>query len=90
MRDRYPVLDALMRLSEGQALSPDAQSRVLAEGAAFITDTSIGYVLMDRSTTPESLATLAVTAFALEHVASEGQYSLYRPAPDLPSTAVPR
>jgi len=90
MRDRYPVLDALMRLSEGQALSAEAESRVMAEGAAFIRDTSVGYVLIDRSATPESLATLAVTAFALEHVASEGLYSLYRPGSHLPSAAVPR
>ena len=90
MRDRYPVVDALMRLSEGRALSAEAESRVMAEGAAFIRDTSVGYVLIDRSATPESLATLAVTAFALEHVASEGLYSLYRPGSHLPSAAVPR
>jgi hypothetical protein len=90
LRERFPVLSVLMRLSEGQPLTEDDRTIVMTQGATFVADASVGYVLIDRSSIPDTLSTLAVSAFDLEHVATEGQYSLYRPGQTLPSPDIPR
>jgi hypothetical protein len=90
LRERFPVLSVLMRLSEGQPLTEDDRTIVMTQGATFVADASVGYVLIDRSSIPDTLSTLAVSAFGLEHVATEGQYSLYRPGQTLPSPDIPR
>jgi hypothetical protein len=90
LRERFPVLDVLMRLSEGTPLTEVDRTLVMEQGARFVTEASIGYVLVDRSSSYDPLTTLAIGAFDLEHVATEGQYSLYRPAAMLPPLADPR
>jgi hypothetical protein len=90
LRERFPVLAVVMRLSEGNPLTEDDRAVVMQDGLRFITEASVGYVLIDRASISDVLHTVAVSAFDLEHVATEGQYSLYRPAAILPPTGVPR
>lgn len=90
LRERFPVLAAIMRLSEGSPLTETEHRLVLRDGPRFITKASVGYILIDRASISDVLHTIAVSAFDLEHVATEGQYSLYRPAAMLPPLADPR
>jgi len=90
LQERFPVLAAIMRLSEGSPLTEDDRAVILLDGPRFITEASVGYILIDRASISDVLHTIAVSAFDLEHVATEGQYSLYRPAAMLPPTADPR
>jgi len=90
LQERFPVLAAISRLSEVSPLTEDDRAVILLDGPRFITEASVGYILIDRASISDVLHTIAVSAFDLEHVATEGQYSLYRPAAMLPPTADPR
>jgi hypothetical protein len=90
LRERFPVLDTMMRLSEGYPLTDDERRLMLSDGPRFIAEASIGYILIDRSSISDVVFTIAVNAFDLEHVATEEQFSLYRPSGMLPTTGDPR
>ncbi len=76
---RQPVLDALMRLSEGAPLSEGQRARALRWSQRFLDTADVGYVVMDeRLVTPE-LKALAVELFRLELVQSGGGFALYVP-----------
>jgi hypothetical protein len=79
MIERYPLLDPLVRMSEGRTLSDQEAAQFVSGGRDFATAADVGYVVIDASRVTPQLQTLAVEAFALEPLASEGSQTLYRP-----------
>jgi hypothetical protein len=79
MIERYPTLGPLVSMSEGQMLSEAESVRFVDEGPAFVTAAKVGYVLIDTSRVTPQLRALAIDAFALEALASDGPFTLYRP-----------
>lgn len=81
MQHDFPVLASLMRLSEGRALDPGEPERLVAEGPAFVTQSDLGYVVVDHSLASPMLIDLASEAFHLELIERDGVLALYRPRP---------
>lgn len=77
---REPMVDALIWLSEGQPLDESRRRWLASDGPAFVRRARIGFVVVDRARTPDALRTLAVQAFALQLVDTDGNFELYRPA----------
>jgi hypothetical protein len=76
---RQPVLDALMRLSEGAPLSEGQRARAHRWAQRFLDTADVGYVVMnERLVTPE-LKALAVEMFRLDLVQAAGGFALYVP-----------
>jgi hypothetical protein len=75
----FPVLHALVTLSEPAPLSPDRRARALASGARFVERARLGYVIVDDARATPALRAFAVEAFGLQHVQSSDGYSLYVP-----------
>jgi len=80
MVQRFPLVGALIAMSDGQALSEEEAARFVADGRAFVAEASIGYVVIHRPYVTPQLEALAIAAFQLEAVASDGPATLYRPA----------
>ena len=76
----YPILDAFIRLSEGQALQPKAQALLIASAPEFLSHANIGFVVIDRERASPELVDLAMRALRLEAVASDPPFELYRPS----------
>ncbi len=76
---RDVVLDALIVLSEGRALDPAREVALMAEGPAYVARARLGFVVIDRSRASNTLRELAVRAFRLQHVESDGPFELYQP-----------
>lgn len=81
MTERYPEIGTLLTLSEGRAVPAEEAAAMVASGPAFVERAQIGYVVIDERTAPETLTHLAIEAFRLEHVTSDGPMHLYRPRP---------
>jgi len=79
MRNDYPTLAALLTLSEGRELNAEQARQFSENGRAFVTQASVGYVLIDHRRVIPQLTTLATEAFDLEPVAVDGAVTLYRP-----------
>jgi hypothetical protein len=79
MIERYPLLHPLVSMSEGQALPEAEAARFVADGPMFISAAAVGYVVIDTSRVTPQLQALSVAAFALEPIASDGPFTLYRP-----------
>ena len=78
--ERHPVLSALIRLSEGQRLTPRQAEDFRGSWPAFVREASIGYVVVDQKRASEELRSMAATRLALERVGEDGPLVLYRPA----------
>jgi hypothetical protein len=79
MKDAYPVLNALLTMSERREL-PDGEAEwFVAHGPAFLIDASVGYVIIDHDRVTPQFSALATEAFNLVPVASDGRVQLYRP-----------
>jgi hypothetical protein len=76
---RDAVLDTLLTMSEGQAITGDQQRRFVQQGQAYIRRRNIGFVVIDRLRTPEALRSLAIETFHLRMVESDGTLELYVP-----------
>jgi hypothetical protein len=74
------MLDALIWLSEGQALDPSRARTLIEEGPSFIDRANISYVVVDRARVPWALRDFAVRAYRLQLVEVDGEFELYRPA----------
>ena len=73
------VLDALIILSEGGAIPPEREARLIGAAPSFARRNEIAYVVVDRAGAPEALRSFAVRAFGLQHVETDGSFELYRP-----------
>ena len=84
-----PTMRALVRLSEGAALSPDedVQARLLAR--QFVQRARIGHVVLVRDQVSPALRAWAVEALELQLVAADSGRELYRPAAWPPAEPLP-
>jgi hypothetical protein len=73
------TLDALLTLSEGNALTPDHAARISARAPGFLTRARIGYVAIDHARAPNVLVDFVVDAWRLEEIEREDVRVLYRP-----------
>jgi hypothetical protein len=74
-----PVLNALALLSEGRSLPLGLEQTLLEQGSTFLQQKNVEFVVIDRARASTSLHDLAIRAFRLEQVDSEGPFELYRP-----------
>ncbi len=83
---RFPVISALMDLSEGRSLTPERRAEVLeaAHDTARATRLRIGWVVVNTSSTSPELEQFAIEAFDLTYVERDGPWKLYRSEPTLP------
>ncbi len=74
-----PTLDALLTLSEGQALAPEHAGRIRERAPGFLRRASVGYVVIDQAAAPRVLADFVIEAWRLEEIERSGNLTLYRP-----------
>jgi hypothetical protein len=74
-----PVRNALAILSENGRLTPQQEADLLARGPAFIRAWNIGHVVIDSTAASPVLSGMAIKAFRLRHVETNGALSLYAP-----------
>jgi hypothetical protein len=79
MAQEYPIIESLLRLSEGHLLDHDQAMRFVADGPGFVDRARVGYVLIDHGRVSSQFEALSLSAFDLEPVASEGAITLYHP-----------
>jgi hypothetical protein len=79
---RVPIVDALITLSEGRALSFEQQRRAEATADRFLTNSRVKYVLVDQAQTSPELLAFASRTLGLTKFADDGERVLYvvRPA----------
>jgi hypothetical protein len=78
---QQPVLDALMRLSEGAPLSEAQRARAHRWARRFLETADVGYVVMDERLVTPDLRALAIELFNLEPIQTSGDFALYVPRP---------
>ena len=76
---KQPVLEALMRLSEGAPLSDGQRARANRFAGRFLEFSDVGYVVMDNRLVSAELRTLAIELFSLELVQTSHSFELYVP-----------
>lgn len=76
---KQPVLDALMRLSEGAPLSDGQRARAKKWSPRFLETADVGYVVMDERLVTAELRSLAIELFNLDLLQAGGGFSLYVP-----------
>jgi hypothetical protein len=74
-----PVRYALAMLSENRALTPQQEASLLAQGPSFVRARNVAFVVIDRERASNELAVMAIKAFRLRHVETNGMLSLYVP-----------
>ncbi len=78
---RQPVLSSLMRLSEGQPLTPAHGSRAKRFARSFLENAGVGYVVIERERVTPELRAFAIEMFHLELVQDSAGFELYVPRP---------
>ena len=84
MREEYPTLDALIKLSEKTPLDPSVQSVLDARGTYLVTQANVGYVVIDERFIPPDRARMVIDAFRLRAVERHAHLTLYVPVAALP------
>ena len=74
----HPMLDGLMRLSEGQSLSERERLRIRRRGPAFVERGRIGWVVIDMTRTSPDIAAFVEDALKLALVDEADGRRLYR------------
>lgn len=77
----FPVLHALITLSEQSPLSDTQREKALASADRFLDRARLGYVIVDDAKTTPALRAFAIELFRLRHVQSADGLSLYVPGP---------
>ena len=80
MQTERPTLAILMKMSEPQPLSAEDITTLAARGERFVTNTDLGYVVIDSRVIPEQSAQAVINAWRLEDVQRDQHLTLYRPA----------
>jgi hypothetical protein len=75
---RFPVMSALMDLSEGRGLTSERRREVIQVAHSREGRLRIGWVVVDSRSASADLEEFAVDAFDLQLVATEGSWKLYR------------
>jgi hypothetical protein len=72
-----PVTRALAMLSEDRPLRPGDETAMIAAGPEFLRENHIGMVVIDHERTNATLQGLAIKAFRLRHLETNGPLSLF-------------
>lgn len=81
MRQDYPTLDALIRISEAKPIDPAVTTTLAEGGDRLVRQGNIGYVVIDERFIPPDRAALVIEAFELREVARDRHLALYQPKP---------
>jgi hypothetical protein len=84
MRQQYPTLDALIRLSEKAPLGPEVAATLLERGDRLIEQGNVGYVVIDERFIPADRAQLVIDALKLRLLERDRHLTMYVPANNLP------
>ena len=76
---QFPVLDALIALSEGRTLPPERLEAIEKRARAFVTRAKVGYVVIDGNRASPELVRVATRVLRLELLDQHGHLALYRP-----------
>jgi hypothetical protein len=76
---RQPIVNALLRLSEGESLQPAELAGLTRHVPAFLDRARLGYVVIDRSRVSDPSMALVIKLLRLTYIAADGPYELYRP-----------
>jgi hypothetical protein len=76
---RIDMLDALILLSEGGRLSEEREAALISGGPAFIREANLGFVVVDRLRSSQTLIEFATRALHLRLVDRDGVFELYQP-----------
>jgi hypothetical protein len=79
MREQYPTLNALIKLSENKPLDASVQTILNERGDRLVTQGNIGYVVIDERFIPPDRAALVIQAFKLRQVERDRHLVLYTP-----------
>lgn len=74
-----PVVSALVTLSEGRPLTPEAEYDAWRARHRFISRARLGYVVIDTSRASRALRDFAIQLLDLEPIAADKGFELYRP-----------
>jgi hypothetical protein len=72
-----PIRNALAILSENERLTAEQEAALLAHGPAFVRAWNIRYVVIDSAAVSPVLNGMAIKAFRLRHVETNGALTLY-------------
>lgn len=84
MRENYPTLDALIKLSERAPLDPSVKAVLDERGDRFVTQADIGYVVIDQRFIPPDRAQLVIEALKLVELQRDRHLALYVPEASKP------
>jgi len=76
---RIDMIDALIVLSEGGAISPQRDAALVANGPMFIHEAKLGFVIVDRRRSSDALVDFAIRALRLQRVEVDGDFELWVP-----------
>jgi hypothetical protein len=84
MRQDYPTLDALIRLSERAPIGPEVPATLRARGDRLVRQGNVGYVVIDARFIPPDRAQLVIDSFKLVALAQDRHLTLYVPSANAP------
>src|SRR5688572_14407128 len=79
MRENYPTLDALIKLSEEKPLDPSVRAVLDERGDRLVKQGNLGYVVIDERFIPPDRSRMVIDAFKLREVARDRHLALYEP-----------
>jgi hypothetical protein len=79
MRDNYPTLDALIKLSEKSPLDPSVKAVLEESGDRLVTQANLGYVVIDERFIAPDRARMVIDALKLREVQRDAHLALYIP-----------
>ncbi len=79
MRENYPTLDALIKLSEKAPLDPSVKAVLDQRGDRLVQQANLGYVVIDERVIPPDRARMVIEALKLREVQRDAHLTLYVP-----------
>jgi hypothetical protein len=79
MRESYPTLEALIKLSEDTPLDPSVRAVLAERGDRLVKQGQVGYVVIDERFIPPDRSQLVIDAFKLREVQRDAHLALYVP-----------
>ena len=79
MREQYPTLNALIKLSERAPLDAAVETILRERGDRLVKQGNIGYVVIDERFIARDRAAMVIDAFKLREVARGHHLALYEP-----------
>ncbi|HYE87268.1 MAG TPA: hypothetical protein VEA16_12995 [Vicinamibacterales bacterium] len=79
MREQYPTLTALIKLSERTPLDPEVAQSLRERGDDLMSKGNVGYVVIDSRFIPPDRAELVIDSFKLRQLQQDGHLTLFVP-----------